>query len=100
MKMIINFFLQPVTWRATAADAAAMGGALRALAKLLLDLTPALLKLSLLMAGAALLLAHVPALAMLCMAGLAISNGRFFSTILCLMLALAWFHWLWRITPV
>lgn len=89
MATIKNYFLQPITLRDTAAEALAI---VRALAVLAIMVVMAVA------AGAA--LAHLPSIVMLGLAFVALLSGRVFSMIFCLMVALAWFNWLWGITPV
>lgn len=89
MTKITNFFLQPVTLRDTAAELAA---AIRALG--------IVLALVVMIAAGFATLAHLPSIVFAGLAVIALMNGRLFAMIFSLMLALAWFNWLWGITPV
>lgn len=89
MTKITNFFLQPVTLRDTAAELTAIARALGIV-----------LGLAIMVAAGFATLAHLPSIMFAGLAVIALMNGRLFAMIVSLMLALAWFNWLWGITPV
>lgn len=89
MTRITNFFLQPVTLRDTAAELAAVARALGIV-----------LGVAIMGAAGLTTLAHLPSIVFVGLAVIALMNGRLFAMIFSLMLALAWFNWLWGITPV
>jgi hypothetical protein len=94
-KRLFYFFLQPLSTAGLAADARVIGHALEALT----TVAGVLLAAAALLASGALLLAHLPAILGVIAALLALLHGRLISTIVFLLLAVAWFNWLWNLTP-
>lgn len=81
---IYNFFFQPITKATLTRDGI-----------LLFDLV----RYALILASAALFFVHIPSITLVVIAGIALMHGRMFATAFAILCAIAWFNWLWGITP-